>query len=730
MRQSIRWCALLLLLGAGGVPSLYGQKINAEYQIRITRAVDPIVIDGRMEERTWQEADLATDFFQVSPMDTSGAINPSDVRMAFDEEHLYILAVNYKSSDQPTVVQSLRRDFSFMPNDNFIVFMDPFDDQTNGFAFGANAAGAEWEGMMYDGGSVNLNWENRWVSQVRELPDRWIFEAAIPFKSIRYDADQLRWGINFSRRDVRTSERSSWAPVPRQFPTASLAYTGVLVWEEPPPEPGSNVSVIPYTLAGGSRSYGAAGESENRLEAGADVKVGVTSSMNLDLTINPDFSQVEVDRQVTDLDRYELFFPEKRQFFLENADLFSDIGTSTLRPFFSRRVGLDSPIQFGARLSGQLNRDWRIGVMNMQTGSRASTDSPAENFSVVTLRRRIASRSNVGIFLVNQQRFDADRYQDFQGDPLDEYGRNVGAEFNLASSNNVWTGHVMAMNSFHPGGNGQNLAHSANLEYSDGNWSGEWEHEYVGRDVQADAGYIPRLGYIQTGPRLGYLFYPSGGPILSHGPEVSHEQYLDSSFRSTDYEQEIGYRGTFRRGDTVRGWYGISSVELLDPFDPTGGVSGFLLPIGSEHRWRYTGLQLTSASQQTVTYEISGQVGGYYAEGKRWNGSASMGYRFQPYLNLELYGSYNRLDLPNPWGETDFWLAGSRVDLTFTKNLYFTTFTQYNQQIERVNLNTRLQWRLAPASDLFVVYTDNYDPAGWGPQSRALVVKLSYWWNP
>jgi hypothetical protein len=206
-----------------------------------------------MDEPAWLEADVATDFFMVLPMDTSMARVRTDVSMTYDDQNLYLIATCYHLLPGRYFVESLRRDFAFGKNDNFLLFMDTFDDQTNGFSFGANAAGAQWDGLMYEGGKVDLSWDNKWTSVVKKDEDKWVFEASIPFKTIRYKKGITEWGINFSRLDLKTTEKSSWAPVPRQFPTASLAYTGILSWDAPPPEAGSNISLIPYALGGVSK---------------------------------------------------------------------------------------------------------------------------------------------------------------------------------------------------------------------------------------------------------------------------------------------------------------------------------------------------------------------------------------------------------------------------------------------------------------------------------------------
>ena len=231
-----------------------GQKKNESFQLSIAKTNAPPQVDGDDDDAVWKECAVAKDFFMVLPMDTSSAQLKTEVRMTYDQNNLYIVATCYHGGWE-YMVESLRRDWAFLRNDNFIFFMDPFDDQTNGFTFGANAAGAQWDGTLYEGGKADLSWDNKWVSETKYYSDRWVFEAAIPFKSLRYKKGITQWGINFSRLDLRTTEKSSWTPVPRQFPTASLAYTGVLAWDQAPPEPGGNVSLIPYALGRASKDY-------------------------------------------------------------------------------------------------------------------------------------------------------------------------------------------------------------------------------------------------------------------------------------------------------------------------------------------------------------------------------------------------------------------------------------------------------------------------------------------
>lgn len=705
--------------------SALAQKKNAKYELKLKPASSEIRIDGIMDERAWEDADLASKFFMVQPMDTSFAKVRTDVKMSYDKDFLYLIAICYHEPG-PYFVESLRRDFAFGKNDNFLLFMDPFDDQTNGFSFGSNAAGAQWDGIMYDGSKVDLSWDNKWVSAVKNYEDRWVFEAAIPFKSIRYKAGITKWGINFSRMDLKSTEKSSWAPVPRQFATASLAYTGNLVWDQPPPVPGQNISVIPYTLGGISSNHTVSPIGRNqRGEIGGDVKVAITSSLNLDLTVNPDYSQVEVDRQVPNLERFELFFPERRQYFLENGDLFSNFGYQNSRPFFSRRVGLGVPIQYGARLSGKLNKDWRVGLMNMQTENTGAAD-PAQNFAVVALQRKVFARSNIGAILINKQSMNFNAENAAAG--VSRYNRVAGLEYNLASSNNNWTGKAVTMKSFSSTSSGKDMMQAANLRYWTGNWDLNWQHEYVGRNYNAEVGYVPRRGYINLSPQAGYLFFPKKGPFVSHGPKLFSANYFNESFQRTDYTNYLAYSLNFRSRATLTGWIANDYVKLQRPFDPTN-KGGAVLNTGSEHRWEAFGADFVSRPQSLYTMSLSTRYGGYYAGGNRLNVTSEFGYRFQPFVSLALSSSYNDIRLPQPWNTTKFWLIGPRVDVTMTNKVFFTGFMQYNEQSNNININTRLQWRYKPASDFFIVYTDNYLPTPFAVKNRFLVLKLTYWWN-
>lgn len=698
--------------------ALYAQKKNAAYQYSIKKTNSGIVVDGILDEADWTLAQSAEDFFMILPMDTSFARVETEVKMCYDDKYIYFSVVNH-IPHQKYVVESLRRDWNFGKNDNFLIVFDTYNDLTNGFAFGINAAGAQWDGQQYDGGPVNLNWDNKWFSEVKQYEDRWVVEAAIPFKSIRYNKNLTSWGINFGRMDLTSTEKSSWAPVPRQFPSISSAFTGDLIWDAALPKPGANVSLIPYALTATSKNHSAETPRKNRFEAGGDVKVSLGTALNLDLTYNPDFSQVEVDQQQTNLDRFELFFPERRQFFLENDDLFNNLGLDRIRPFFSRRIGLGVPINYGARLSGKLTKSLRIGAMQINTAGVEAENISGQNFTVVSVQQKVFSRSNIMGVLINKDEVGGKGFN-----------RNIGAEYNLASANNKWRGKFMYYQLDSDKKADDAALAAAQINYNDKEWSISGQLERVGADYNAEVGFVPRNSYYRISPRIGYNFFPSASKVLSHSPSLFHFSFFDLQGRNTEYTTGIMYNVEFRT-KAVLSWYTAKDyIKLLVDFDPTN-FTGIRLPAGSQHHWASTGINFTSKPQSMFTYGFQSRIGGYYEDGFRLRLQGDMAYRFQPYAQIALAAEYNDINFDENTGLKDarFWLIGPKIDITLTNNLYFTTFIQYNEQIKNLNINSRLQWRYKPVSDIYLVYTDNYGTEQLNIKNRAVVLKATYWGN-
>jgi hypothetical protein len=716
---------LILIFFTACHNSLFGQStgINREkYRINIKQTSEKINIDGVLDEKTWITAEPTGKFQRVTPTDTGYAIAQTEVRLTYDDLDLYVGVICYDPTPGKRPVESLRRDFSFTKNDNFMIFLDTYNDQTNGFAFGISASGAQTEGLQYDATKVLYSWDIKWRSAIKSFDDRWVAEFSIPFRSIRYLEGDTEWGINFGRLDLKNNEKSAWAPMPRQFNHCSLPYTGTLVWDKPMGKAGLRFSLIPYITGKVTRDYQAETDPRWKGNAGIDAKMILSTSMNLDLTVNPDYSQVEVDKQQTNLDRFELFFPEKRQFYLENSDLFASLGSETVRPFFSRRIGLNNPVRAGVRLSGNLGNKLRINLMDIQTGEK--DDIRASNYLVAVLQRSVFSRSNISAFFINKQVLDVKDDTSFSGI---RFNRVAGLEYNLASPDNRWTGKAFYHQSFQNSESIEDAAIAAHLTYSSQYLTATLNQSLVGTGYIAETGYVRRRGYYEINPIFQYKFFPKSKIIINYGPGVKMDMFFDPSFSLTDRETQLLYSVEWINKSTSSIDVKETYIKLQAPYDPTN-TGGVQLDADDDFHWKEIGASFTSDPRKLFNVSLISRYGGYY-NGSRLTLNGELNYRFQPYGSLALATTYNNISLPLPYSSARLLLIGPRLDFTFTDDLFFTSFIQYNNQSDNLNLNLRFQWRFAPVSDLFIVYTENSFPADYTIKNRGLVIKLSYWFN-
>jgi hypothetical protein len=716
---------ILLVIFLSSSPILHGQTkgVNRDkYHISIKQTDEKINIDGILDEESWEKAECTGKFQRVTPTDTGYAKAQTEVRLTYDEQNIYIGVICHDPTPGKRPVESLRRDYTFTKNDNFMIFLDTYNDQTNGFAFGVSAAGAQTEGLQYDGTKVLYTWDIKWRSAIKSYDDHWDIEISIPFRSIRYSEGDTEWGVNFGRLDLKDNEKSAWAPMPRQFPHCSLPYTGTLVWDKPVGKAGLRVSLIPYITGKATRDIEAGEKTNLSPNAGFDAKMILSTSLNLDLTVNPDYSQVEVDQQQTNLDRFELFFPEKRQFFLENSDLSSNLGTETLRPFFSRRIGLDNPVRAGARLSGNLGNKWRVNLMDIQTGEK--DDIHASNYMVAAVQRSVFSRSNISAFIINKQVMDAENDTSFTGNL---FNRIAGLEYNLASPDNKWTGKTFYHQSFYTNSTVKDAAMAANITYSSQQMIASLNQAFVGSGYIAETGYIRRQGYYEINPIFQYKFFPESNTIINHGPGLKMDLYFNPSLSLTDRETQLLYRVEWKNSSVFTADVKETYIKLQQPYDPTN-TGGLQFDTGEDFHWNEIGVSYNSDPRKLFNFSLTSRYGGYYT-GTRMALNGVLNYRVQPYGSLALVTTYNDISLPSPYNSAKLLLIGPKLDFTFTDKLFFTSFIQYNNQIDNLNLNLRLQWRFAPVSDLFIVYTENSFPADYRIKNRGLVIKLSYWFN-
>lgn len=714
-------------------------------RIHIKKAISDIKIDGKLDESSWEQAEKSSGYWMNFPTDTLLASTQTELMFTYDDKFIYIGAKMYNVENPGYVTPSLRRDFRGAGNDMFTISFDTFDDNTNAFQFGINPYGVRREGLVVNGGAqrgnLSLDWENKWYGEVTRTDEYWVAEMAIPFKSIRYKEGNLVWNINSYRIDSNNGERSVWNPVPQNFALYSQAHTGQLIWDKAPKKPGANISVIPYVSAntnaqGGYLDQGDNTElprtSDSNFDAGFDAKVALGPSMNLDITVNPDFSQVEVDQQVTNLDRFEIFFPERRQFFLENADLFAEFGSDGLRPFFSRRIGVSrdestgvnvqNKINYGARLSGKLNNNWRLGILNMQADAIEDIDLPQINYTVTALQRKVFSRSNLGLIFVNKQDFANNSNTSFN-----QFNRVLGLDYNLASADNKWNGKVFYHRTFEKADSLNSYAASASILYSTVNWQIEGLLQSVGEDYNPEVGFARRENYERSSINIQKNFYPASQSIQRISPSVEYEGYSNQNLGLTDYQISLATNISMLNTSSVNVSINKTYLYLFRQFDPTRN-GNLALPEGTDYDYTNIRLRYQGDTRNAFYINVNANAGEYF-NGNRIGLGGSLNYRIQPLGLITMDFNYNRIRLPEPYGEADLFLIGPRFDITFTKKLFWTTFIQYNNQIDNLNINSRIQWRFKPVSDVFIAYTDNYFPGDFINKNRALVIKITYWLN-
>ena len=734
----------LLLIIAISIPALmYGQMAYEMTDVEgegvfLRKSQERITIDGQVDEAAWFSGSPATNFWENFPSDTTLCDWKTEIYMTFDENNLYIAAKCY-APGQDYVVPSLRRDYRAGGSDNITFLLDPFRDRTNAFVFGMNPYGVMREALISNGGNSTGDWlgewDNKWKGESAVFEDYWSCEIAIPFSTIRFPEGQTEWYFNSYRFDTQSNTRSTWQPIPQNQIIMSLAYMGNMKWEEAPKSPGKSISLIPYVTAGTQQDYDEGLPADNNFNVGGDAKIAVTSGLNLDLTVNPDFSQVEVDRQVINLSRFELFFPERRQFFLENSDLFSTFGDNRANPFFSRRIGvtrdtstgaaLSNPIYFGARLSGKLDNNWRLGVLNMQTADNPENGLPSYNYTVTALQRKVFSRSNVGFIFVNKQTF-ADLTNDTT-EVYRQFNRVAGLDYNLASADNRWNGKFYFHHSFSPEQGRNPFSHGAQIDYRVRDFAFGMEQRYVGEEFDAEVGFVPRRNYWQINPRAEWFFYPKKGGINRHGPSLRSRFLWTPAEGSTDRVVFFNWNFNFTNTSNLRLSVGNEYVYLLEDFDPTRTDA---TPLPGQVGYNYTrfSAEYQSDRRRELSFRVEPTVGQFF-NGYRYGVETNLTWRYQPLGQIALTTNYSYIDLPDPYASAGLFLIGPRIDLTFTKSIFLTTFFQYNSQIDNVNVNARLQWRFAPVSDFFLVYTDNYNSLDWRVKNRAIVAKVTYWLN-
>ncbi len=721
---------------------LVAQKVTEfqqNFQTTIRPTTSPIKIDGVLDEAVWATSQVAKDFYKKYPNDIGAPKQQTEARYTYDDKNLYFAFKVYDSG--AFVTTSLKRDNGHDGNDGIGIILDPLNLKSNGFYFVVSALNVQSEDQLTNSmeKGPEWSWDTKWFSATKNYGTYWIAEIMIPFKSIRYDRSQKKWGINFLRVDAKNNEYSAWTKVPVNFRSYDIGYTGVLNWEGAIPKLTNNIILQPYITGDANEDL----ENNKSLyasgNAGFDAKLTLNSSLNLDLTVNPDFSQVEVDKQVSNLTRFDIFLPEKRNFFMENSDLFSNFGIPPIRPFYSRTIGLDKegnriPILFGARLSGNLSPRTRIGLMNMQTG-RQGNYSP-ENFSALTLQKSVLKRSVIKSYFLNRENYISAAEE--KANPLDRYGRNAGVSFEYSNPQGTvssWTNYNLAMK---PGINDLNAYYEAGIGYDTRTLGMVLDFSNVGKNYYTDMGYVQRInnydavrdtvirvGFKHIFTELSYKIMPTKGQIGKI--EFNLQNYAAFNPDNTLNENQLGFtfKTDFKNTSFFKAQLSNDAINLLYPISFTNGAP---LPAA---QYQFTNLSFSYMSDMRKLFSWFTELTfGQFYNGNIQSYSSGITLRRRPNLNLSVRGEFNKIELPYPYGSANLFLISPRIEYNFSTQLFWTTFLQYNTQANNFNINSRLQYRYRPMSDFFLVYTDNYftDPL-FKNKNRALIFKFSYWFN-
>ena len=696
----------------------------------------PILIDGEIDQQ-WSTLAPSSPFWEYFPSDTLQAKQQTQVKFMYDKQNLYVLIIA-EDDDNQYITSTLRRDFSFRTGDSVTLVLDTFNDGTNAFMFGTNPEGVKREALIANGGNnfrdFNITWDVKWETEVKKFDGGYISEMKIPLASLRYPDNIEQWRVNVYRSELAENSISTWANVPRNQIIAGLAFMKTLQFEKKLPQAKTPVALIPF-ISGITAKDFEANDNSSDFSFGGDAKLSIGDGMILDLTLQPDFSQVEVDDQIINLTRFEVRLPEKRQFFIQNSDLFDNFGDNReSQPFFSRRIGvakdldgntIQNKIIAGARLSGKINPKLRLGFLNMQTAEDAPNGIAANNNTVFTLQQQMFSRSNLGFFFINRQQTG----DDIESSDQTSFNRVVGMDYNLASKNNQWTGRTYWHQSFVPDQEDESYSAGFRLEHNSRKHSAVYNTNRIGGGFQSDLGFIRRTDILKQFFRYGHRFWIDGKNIRSI--ELSQSVfYVDKpatdglvTDRSISTRSEI----SFNDQSELRLDYSRRYTYLTDVFNPLGKDDAVGLP--AETGYYYNGFELNYRSNfsKPINYNVQASFGDFY-NGQRLSIRSQVSVRVQPRFSGSLRVNYDKITFPAPYTSGELWLIGPKLDYTFSKSVFWNTFIQYSSQSENFSINSRLQWRFAPLSDFYLVYNDNYfAETTLAPKVRSLTFKLTYW---
>ena len=727
-------------------------ELVAQASGKVVRAVsveEPPTLDGDvLGDPVWAAVEPVSGFRQSAPDEGRPATERTEVRVLFTDDTIYFGIVCYDEDPSGIIVSDSRRDSSMNNADSFQMVLDTFSDRQNGFVFGTTPAGQEYDGQVTDegggrslfgggggggfsrgsGGGFNLNWDGAWQVRTSTSDVGWSAEFAIPFRTIRFPArENQSWGVNFQRNIRRRNETAFWAPLPRQYNLYRVSMAGQLAGVTTPANATGNLQLTPYIV--GEIAIRDAAPDRDPLalgDVGVDLKFSVTSGLTLDATYNTDFAQVEVDNQQINLDRFNLFFPEKRPFFLENAGVFSvnnqgpasgmNFGQTEL--FFSRRIGITDagaqiPILGGARLSGKVSDGVTVGILNMQTDSLRGV-AQANNFTVARVRRDLPNRSSVGGLFVNRQGTGSLA-------PANDYNRTYAVDGRWGiGQNGLVQGFVGRTQT--PGRTGRDHALSVSTRYDSEAWRVISGYQENGEDFNPEVGFLRRTGGFRkvdfglnnTSRPNGFLTFQELTPHMSFTRFWTLDRIMESSFL------HLHFQGEFEDSSSAGVALDVRSEEVFEAFT----VSGIAVPPG---RYDFNEVQYSYNYDRSapVSFGMRATVAGFFG-GDIVTLRPSINARYGETFNISLSYSRNNIDLPN--GSTITNLTSVRAAYNFSPRLFVQTLLQHNDSADLWSVNFRVGWLQDANTGLFLVYNETEGIGDIVPSfaGRSVILKYSY----
>ena len=697
---------------------------------RIVRAAGPIHIDGRLDEPDWARSDVIKDFRDEEPNEGAPATEKTEVRVLFDAKNLYIGVQAYDSEPSKITARELLRDADFDNDDKVEVLIDTFHDRRNAYRFAVNPLGVQQDALVTDEGrDINVSWDANWISKAIRGPSGWTVEIAIPLMTLRFKEHLGTWGFNVARQIRRKHEETLWTSWQREYGLERVSQAGEL--------DGVGdirrrrlLEIKPYVTAGWRQGVPVIGrpafDAGIRGTAGLEVaRIGITPSLTAEFTVNPDFGQAEVDSQVVNLSRFSVFFPEKRDFFLENAGIFFFGGEQTNQLFFSRRIGLTDdgdpvPINYGAKVTGTIGK-YRIGFLTAETRKLGDQSTvlgvPRQRFTVFRIKRQVLGTSSVGAIFVDREgsRFAEPSALAFQT----RYHRAAGIDALINFTSHLKTS-AFIMATWNPLIRSSIQSARIDNTYENDKWRFNAMYEDIGSNFDPQMGFVERNGVKHYFGEALWKPRPRFIPhVRSMDIEAAFDYYADRAGKLATRGDFLTWVTTFNNGSQFY-FRPIQYARdvLKDPFEIRPGI---VIPPGSYPAFRpIVGFQ--SDSSRKVTFDGTGSWGRFYT-GTLAAYEASIGYRPNMHLNINLSDELNRGIMPAGKFTTN--LVGARLDYNYSRNLLTSTFVQLNSAAQLSSVNFRFRYIFRPNSDFFIIYNQNTG-RGLTRPSYSLQAKVSY----